>query len=139
MIIIIAAIGFIVSPACQKEADNYERDTMKAKQIEAKINLEALATAELGYRAMANKYSASFGEMGFSVSGEDQRYSYFIGQDVLKGARGPDKLPESLEPAMVTQNSFVAYAIANLDADPDLDIWTVNQNRQVVHVRDDLL
>ena len=135
----IAAMGLIVWPGCQKEADNYERDTMKAKQVEAQINLQALAIAEIGYRAIANKYSASFGEFGFSVTGEDQRYSYFVGQDVLKGARGPDKLPESLEPALATKDTFVAYAIANLDDDPDLDIWRVDQNRQVTHVHDDLL
>jgi len=134
------AIGlacFVIFAACEKEAENYERGTMKAKQVEVKINLEALATAEAGYRAIANRYG-TFSEIGFSVSGEDQRYSYFLGQDVLKGGRGPDKLPDTVEPALITQNTFAAYAIANLDDDPNLDVWRVDQTRQVVHLRDDL-
>jgi len=129
----------LIFAACEKELENYERGTIKAKQVEAQINLQALAISEAGFRAVANRYGATFGEIGFNVTGEDQRYSYFLGQDVLKGGRGPDKLPDTLDLALVTENSFVAYAIANLDDDPTLDIWRVDQSRQAVHIKDDLM
>jgi hypothetical protein len=38
----------------------------------------------------------------------------------------------------VTANGFLLFAIGNLDRDADLDVWTIDNNRQLKHVRSDL-
>jgi hypothetical protein len=37
-----------------------------------------------------------------------------------------------------TKDTFKAIAAANLDDDPDLDIWTIDQTGTVTHIQDDL-
>ena len=37
-----------------------------------------------------------------------------------------------------TATTFRAMAITNLDDDADLDIWTIDQNKKLVHVNNDL-
>ncbi len=131
------AIAATFSAGCEKEYEARKKDTMKAKQVEAKINLQALVAAQAGYNATARKYGKTFNRVGFSVSGGERRYSYFMGDDVIVGRKGPRKLPEDLAPPKVSENGFTAYAVANLDNDPDLDIWRVDQSKRLKHLRND--
>lgn len=132
---IIIAMPFLLS--CQQQADNYKKGTEKAMQVEAQINMPSIFAAQMGYKAINQKYGATFSEIGFSIAGENQRYTYFMGDDVLKGARYLDAFPGSLPPPQVTENSFTAYAIANLDDDPDLDIWTIDQSGTARQIKND--
>jgi len=125
------------STGCEKEYETRKKDLMKAWQVEAKINLQALVAAQAGYKATARSYGRTFDEVGFSISGGERHYSYFMGDDVMVGSDGPTELPEDLPPPKVSKNSFTAYAVANLDADPDLDVWRVDQNRRLKHLRKD--
>jgi len=38
----------------------------------------------------------------------------------------------------VTTDKFEAIAAANLDNDDDLDLWTINERKEIIHVFDDL-
>lgn len=128
----------LIFAACEKPVESYEKGAGKARMVEAQINLPAIVAMQAGFRAMSQRYAASFKELGYALSGENQNYSYFLGNDMIKGARGPDKLPEGLSIPAPTAESFVIYAIANLDDDPDLDIWKIDQSGNLQHVRLDL-
>ena len=133
----IACVILVFAGGCEKQFENYEKGTKKAKQLEAELNLQSLAIAQFGFRAANRRYGSTFSEIGFDIVGSDQRYSYFMGKDVLEGALGPGKLPDSLSLPKVSKDSFIAYAVANLDADPDLDVWRVDQNKSVQHLHND--
>jgi len=132
---LVACIAFI--SGCEQQVDNYEKANIKAKQIEARLSLQALATAQVGFFAISRGYGATFKEIGFSVVEENQRYTYFMGDDVLRGARYFDDLPDFLPPPEVTPTEFIAYAVANLDDDDDLDIWRVDQTHSVTMISND--
>jgi len=133
--VVVAFLIFAIG--CEKQYEGYQRGTAKARQIEAKLNLNMLVIAQTGFYAMSKRYGRTFDEIGFSVQGENQVYTYYLGDDVLEGVLGPDEFPEFLAPSKVTDDSFVVYAIANLDTDPDLDVWRIDHKRNARHLRDD--
>ncbi len=111
---------------CEKQYENYEKGTRKAMQVEAKINLHAVYAAQMGYRSANGRYGDTFEAIGFAIISDNQRYSYFLGEDVLEGARYGDELPEDLPLPEASTSSFIIYAIADLDDDDDLDIWRID-------------
>jgi len=137
--IVLAALFFaFLAAGCEQQAESYHKATAKGRMVEAETNLPAIVAMQAGFKAMNQKFAATFQELNFSLSGNNQNYSYFMGDDVIKGARGPDKLPENLPNQPSTADSFVVYAIANLDDDADLDVWKIDQNGNLQHVRSDL-
>lgn len=122
--------------ACEQPQQAYKDGTMKAKWIEVQTSLPFIATSQVAYKAMSNRYAKTFDEMGFAMT-EHQRYTYFMGKDVRKGFAGPAKLPAGLNPKEPDAETFLVYAVANLDGDPDLDIWKIDQDRNLKHIRND--
>lgn len=133
--IVLVFTGLIVN--CDKPLEAYRDGSMKAKWTEAKLSMPQMVIAQRGYKAANGDFATSFSEMGFSMISENQRYSYFLGDDVLVGSMGPDSLPDELDYVEVTSDSFIIYAVANLDADPDLDVWSINQSSMIKHVKND--
>ncbi len=37
-----------------------------------------------------------------------------------------------------TKESFKMVAVGNLDEDEEMDVWTIDQNKNLIHVTDDL-
>jgi hypothetical protein len=37
-----------------------------------------------------------------------------------------------------SETGFEILSVANLDQDPDLDVWVINENKEMLHVQDDL-
>jgi len=62
-------------------------------------------------------------------------YTYIMDEAVLTGRVEIPSLPEPYES---TAHSFKAIAVSNLDNDETLDIWTINENRMLIHVLDDV-
>ena len=88
------------------------------KQKEAEDILTSLYESEMGYFARNNCFSSDPAELGFEP-GKSKRYEW----------------------AVITANRtfFIARAWANLDGDPNLDIWEITNNDafRPLHVFDD--
>lgn len=115
----------------------------KAKRAEAYVNLGSLYTAEKAYFAEHNKYSNVLnGEGGIGWQPEGQiKYSYgFAGQEDTNYFKGSLDAPVDLlsKYAHADENSFVIAAIADIDADGEPDIITINEKREIKIVQDDL-
>ena len=132
-----AVFCLIIATGCEKEYENYQKGTARAKQVEAQLALQQLKAAQVGYKSLNGRYGETFEEIGFSMIEENQRYSYFMGDDVLEGATFFDEFPGFLKYPEVTDSNFIAYAIANLDDDPDLDVWRVTNAGNPKQVRND--
>ena len=122
--------------ACEQQQQAYQDGTMKAKWVEVQTSRPLIATSQVAYKAISQRYAKTFDEMGFGMT-EHQRYTYFMGKDVLKGFMGPKKLPAGLNSREPDDETFLVYAVANLDSDPDLDVWRIDQNRNLKHIRND--
>jgi prepilin-type N-terminal cleavage/methylation domain-containing protein len=129
---------------------NYFDYLSKAKQAEVALNLTSLHAAQLAHWAHKGSYSnklagqgsiqwkpagqrpdgstSCYYTYGFFETKSQEGINYFLGQ--LKTR--PQDLGTS-----AGKGHFTAAAIAEL-GDGKLDIWTIDENRTIVHVRDGL-
>lgn len=93
-------------------------------QRTARGDLLALAEAEKTYKRDHGNYSAKLEELGIDTKEALYRVSF------EKSAHCTD--------CGATAEAFKASASANVDADPDEDVWTIDERGQVSHAFDDL-
>ncbi len=131
LMIVVAIIGILAVIAIP----NFMRYQAKAKQTEAKNNLVAIHTGEIAYFAEYNGYVDDFNAIGFSVTGTSQRYYYELGK-ASSGTLPPGCTASTLD--NVTPNEFLAVAIANIDGDPTCDVWTIDDQKTLTNVINDV-
>jgi len=131
LMIVVAIIGILATIAIP----NFLRYQAKAKQTEAKNNLVAIHTGEIAYFAENNGYIDDFNAIGFAVSGASQRYYYKIGK-AGSGVLPPGCTASNLD--AVSATAFTAVAIGNIDGDATCDIWTINDQKVLINVTNDV-
>lgn len=139
LMVVVAIIALLALVAVPK----YWRFHAKAKRAEVYLNLGALHTAEKLYWAEHGKYSdIIIGEGGIDWRPDGQtNYTYGFG-----GAAGVNHIIGKLgsDTSMLGglshagENGFVAVAIADIDGDQKTDVITINENREIKIVHDDL-
>ena len=131
LMIVVAIIGILATIAIP----NFLQYQAKAKQTEAKNNLVAIHTGEIAYFAENNGYIDDFNAIGFGVSGSSQRYYYELGK-ANTGVLPPGCTESSLD--KVDATNFVAVAIGNIDGDATCDVWTIDQDKVLTNVTNDV-
>jgi hypothetical protein len=123
---------------CEQQRQQQQQVVVKASQFEAKTNLMTIFSSEMAFFAENSTYGANFDDLGFSLLG-DARYAYFLPGSELQPAKGARySLPEGIAPR-VDERGFVVVAVGNLDSDPTLDVWTMDQDRDLVNVVNDMV
>ena len=108
----------------------FKRFRARAQQVEAKDNLGEIYTMEVSYFGEKNAFADSFRAMKWAPQGLP-RYSYFLpGEAIQASVGGPYQLPAGIKPA-VSQNAFTVVAVGNVDSDPTLDVWTINDGKYI--------
>lgn len=106
-------------------------------QKEAQINLENVFAVQIALFGEMNKFGTNFKEVYWRPEGRTH-YAYFLPEETLQpDVGGPYELPEGIRPE-VSEKSFVMVAAGNLDDDPTLDIWTINEHKELKHLVNDL-
>jgi type IV pilus assembly protein PilA len=131
LMIVVAIIGILATIAIP----NFLRYQAKAKQTEAKSNLVALHTAQIAYFAENNGYIDDFNSIGFGVSGSSQRYFYKLGNASL-GTLPPGCTDPNAD--NVSALAFTAVAVGNIDGDATCDVWTINEQKVLTNVTNDV-
>jgi type IV pilus assembly protein PilA len=113
----------------------------KPKQSEAKTNLGGIFTAQVAYFGEHNTYAggpSAFAAMNWTPGGTGL-YSYFCGDEVIPnevGARVEQRpggdWPYPVKPAS-SDTGFTCLALGNMDHDPALDVWTIDDAKQLVN------
>jgi type IV pilus assembly protein PilA len=149
LMIVVAIIGILAAIAIP----NFLKFQAKSKQSEAKTNLKAIYTAETGYYGENNTYN-TFDKVNWQPVGT-ARYAYSLGTDngIASPTPGPGtsfliqntSAPLYTDASFVTaparlvgSNSFWAGAVGNIDNDPGLDEWTINDNNSLVNQANDV-
>ena len=130
LVIVVSMIGILAAIAFP----NFLTFLAKGRQTEAKVLLGAIASAEMQNKLRTvvfvscpvnpptakgrwNAKSAEWNRIGFGVTGE-VAYQYEVVAD---------------------ETGFVAYARANLDSDPVIDVWEISsQNLTLVNATNDV-
>ena len=143
LMIVVAIIGILAAIAIP----NFLRYQAQSRQAEARTNLGGIFVAETSYFGENSRYSG-FQEIGFTLAGTSNRYTYrTMGTTVAAGVVSagaveainagigtvnPDNTTAAAGGAGATSsgNGFTATAVANLDNDPTVDSWHVNDIKQ---------
>ena len=114
-------------------------------EIEVRATLTAIAAAEQELKDHTGRYGTL--PRGFADGIEAQTYFYFLapgqplvvprGQVDLTADRAAKALKAMQLKPRVGSKNFLAVAVGNLDSDPDLDVWTIDEAGNIQHVRDD--
>jgi prepilin-type N-terminal cleavage/methylation domain-containing protein len=108
LIMLVSIIGILAAIA----AAGYLHFRKKALSIEAPVGLNSIWKLEKEWRDEHPTYADDLGILGFTLMGKP-RYTYeILGADAA---------------------SFTARARANLDQDPELDIWIITTGGRLSH------
>ena len=116
------------------------------KDSEARTNLGAIYVAQTAYFSDANTYASgpnAFDLMNWSPAGQT-RYAYFSGDQIIlnklpgvpEEIRSGEVWPIHIKPR-ATENGFIALAVGNWDNDDFLDVWMINDNKELIHLLED--
>lgn len=102
----------------------------QSRQAEAKTNLGGIFVAQIAFYEEFKRYG-TFEEIGFAVAGTANRYTYRIDLSgkpgsMIKAGIGEVTPDNAKVPAGFSATGFTATATANLDEDPTIDQWHVN-------------
>ncbi|RMG59823.1 MAG: prepilin-type N-terminal cleavage/methylation domain-containing protein [Deltaproteobacteria bacterium] len=129
LMIVVAIIGILAAIA----VPSYMNFVAKTKRSEVKANLGAIYNAEVSYFSEYDTYSTSFAKIRWIPVGTNHYYSYSVGTEIYgKG----DPLPSGITPGADSE-SFTAYGWGNIDNDTTIDIWSVNQRKEISVENDD--
>jgi hypothetical protein len=131
-----AIAAIIVLGLCGCKAADREDPAQPAKASEVESALAAALAAQADFFAKNNAYADTFAKLGWKPP-EGHAYAYFLPGEVIQpAAGGPFQPIGGLAPSVAT-DGFVILAVGNLDKDPTLDIWQVDQTKEVRRVVDD--
>jgi type IV pilus assembly protein PilA len=135
LMIVVAIIGILAAIAIP----NFLRFQAKSKQSEAKTNLGGIFTAETAYFAEKNGFNG-LDVVSWAPTGTC-RYAYSVGNSFTLG----DNTATNTAPAIARGAydngafSFLAAAAGNVDTDTLVDEWTMDHNRVLTNVVDDVI
>ncbi len=132
----------------------YQRYQAKARHTEAKTNLGGIHVSELAFYGEHLRYG-SFREIGFALRGDSNRYCY---RSPANGGGGPSTGTPNVDlltartgevwsdnvlvpsggavPGAAMAAGFTATAVSNIDGDPTLDQWHINDLHQGLDLPD---
>lgn len=139
LMVVVAIIALLALVAMPK----YWRFYAKAKRAEVYLNLSALHTAEKLYWAEHGRYSDKITGDGGIDWRSDGQTNYTYG---FAGAAGINHVVGKLSAdanglggiTHAGDHTFTAAAVADIDGDGKPDIITINENREIKILQDDL-
>ena len=112
VIIVVVIIGIFAALAYP----NLEKYLKRARQTEAKTNLSAIYTAQKIYFSLHQTYADDINELDLSLAQGDL-YTFTM---------------------EASPSTFKAQAEGNIDDDAALDIWTIDQDKNLFNTIDDV-
>ena len=122
--------GLVNQAAGVAAQNNFESYQLKAKQAEAKMMLSTVYTAQRANDVEFGGFSSDLESLNVSTQSDSGRYFVGFADTPEWQAICPD--------CVVSETGFKAMAVGNLDDDETLDVWTIDENRQVEHLINDI-
>ncbi len=111
----------------------YLHHKFNAAEREAAGNLQEIYEEQAHFEVMNGRYANSFTELDWYPEGST-RYAYFLVTEQFQpDSGGPYELPWDVD-TYARDKAFRAVAVANLDDDPDLDVWIVDEEGVPKHI-----
>ena len=132
LMIVVAIIGILAAIAIP----NFMGFVSRTRRSEAKYNLEAIYKAEVSWFGENDTFSNSFMVIRWRPEGASY-YTYSVGNEFYGKSVAINPMPGTITPAADTQ-SFSAYGWGNIDSDSTIDVWHINERKEMPNDVDDL-
>ncbi len=116
LMVVVVVVGILATLA----GVTYGRYLKKARTVEAQSMLGAIADKQLAYYVEYSKYTDNLNALAVGMVGNLKYYTINI-----------------TLPAGPTPQSFLATATGNPDSDTEIDEWTIDQNKNLLHTKID--
>lgn len=127
LMIVVAIVGILSAMAIP----NFQKFRSRAIQAEARANLGAINTCQTIYFGDFDTFAGgpnAFLDIRYVPVTGTKRYTYILGQAVLPADFTVSPVPSGCN---TTANGFTAIAVGNIDNDPFIDFWAVNDQREI--------
>ncbi|MGA7104903.1 MAG: prepilin-type N-terminal cleavage/methylation domain-containing protein [Candidatus Deferrimicrobiaceae bacterium] len=125
LMIVVAIIAILAAIAIP----NFMSFVVKTKRTEAKTNLEAIYKAEISWFGEYDYFSNSFNEIRWRPEGSVYYYTFSLGTELYGLGNAPPG-GMAFSPGASAQ-SFSACAWGSIDQDPTVDIWYINDRKNL--------
>lgn len=110
----------------------------KAKQAEAKVNLEAIGTSALAYKVENNTYITDFTGLGWSANMITRYRYWYNGSNAVNTPTAAQVGVDYSDPGSgASIQTFTAAAVGNVDSDLTSDIWIYREDRSLSNTQND--
>ncbi|HSB73845.1 MAG TPA: prepilin-type N-terminal cleavage/methylation domain-containing protein [Candidatus Methylomirabilis sp.] len=130
VVTIVAILSALAIPAFLKFA-------AKARRSEVKINLEAIHKAELTWYGEAKGFDNSFTSIGWRPAGTVKYFTFSLGNGTEGVPASGNPMPSVAVP-FANDNAFAAYGWGNIDTDMTIDVWHIDERKNLDNDTDDL-
>jgi type IV pilus assembly protein PilA len=132
LMIVVAIIGIIAAIAIP----SYLGFVSKTRRSEVKYNLEAIYKAEISWFGENSSFDNSFARIRWRPEGTAY-YTYSVGNEYYGKNVATNPMPGGITPA-ADALSFSAYGWGNIDSDATVDVWHVNDRKDLTNDVNDL-
>ena len=133
LMIVVAIIGILATIAIP----NFMTFLAKTKRSEVKYNLEAIYKAEISWFGEYNRFESNFATIRWKPAGTIYYYTFSAGSAVEGLPLSKNPMPAMAVP-VANDNGFVAYGWGNIDNDGTIDVWSINDRKNMVNDGNDL-
>lgn len=104
----------------------------RARTAEAKTGLTYIFASQSSHYAEFEEYSTDFEKIGVVFENQNPRYEFGFASDANP------QFKKYCPDCVVSKDGFKVVAIGNIDEDETLDIWTIDQDKNLIHLQDDM-
>jgi len=133
LMIVVAIIGILAAIAIP----NFMTYQAKARQSEAKVGLGGIFTTAVSYFAENGTYSVLPSGLGYSPAGSP-KYTFSYNNTAINTVGTATICNTAIAVTVVGTTGFTAGARGNVDGDPTCDEWTIDDNRKLFNLINDV-
>jgi type IV pilus assembly protein PilA len=133
LMIVVAIIGILAAIAIP----NFMMFMAKTKRSEVKYNLEAIYKAEISWYGEYDRFDNNFTTIRWKPAGTIYYYTFSVGSGIEGLPLSTNPMPAAAAP-VANDNGFAAYGWGNIDPDDTIDVWHIDDWKNMVNDVDDL-
>ena len=133
LMIVVAIIAILAAIAIP----NFLKFISKTRRAEVKYNLEAIYKAEISWYGEYNIFDNSFNMIRWRPAGMIYYYTFSAGTGTEGLSLAVNPMPATAVP-FANDNGFSAYGWGNIDSDGTIDVWHIDDQKNLVNDVDDL-